>query len=82
MRFWYSGTHKLSMEEKIKYMEALHLNERERLVVHEGGYIIGKEDGKAEGKEEIAMAMLSDGVDPEIVSKYTGLTIEEMAVLQ
>jgi predicted transposase/invertase (TIGR01784 family) len=77
-----AGTHKLTLEEKIKYMEALHLNERERLVVHEGGYIIGKEDGKAEGKEEIARSMLSDGVDPEIVSKYTGLTIEEMAVLQ
>ena len=44
-------TRKLSTEQKIQYMEALHLNERERTVVYEGGYIIGKEDGLAEGLE-------------------------------
>ncbi len=45
-----AGTQRLSTEQKIKYMEALHLNERERLVIHEGGYIIGKEDGLEEGR--------------------------------
>ena len=45
-------TGKLSTEQKIQYMEALHLNERERTVVYEGGYIIGKEDGLAEGLQQ------------------------------
>jgi len=72
-----AGTQTLSTEQKIKYMEALHLNERERLVIHEGGYIIGK----MEGKEEVARAMLADGMSPALVSKYTGLTLEEIAAL-
>lgn len=63
-------------------MEALHLIERERLVIHEGGYIIGREDGLAEGrtegKNEVAKTMLADGVPPEKVAKYTGLTLTEV----
>ena len=33
-------------------MEALHLNERERTVVYEGGYIIGKKEGLEEGEKK------------------------------
>lgn len=71
-------------------MEALHLNERERLVIHEGGYIIGKEDGLEEGRAEgraekqveVARTMLADGMSPELVSKYTGLPEEDIAKLK
>ncbi len=88
-----AGTHKLSMEEKIKYMEALHLNERERQVIHEGGYIIGKQDGLEEGRAEgraeglakgltiVAKAMIADGLPAEAVAKYTGLSEAEIAAL-
>ena len=76
-----AGTHKLSMEEKIKYMEALHLNERERQVIHEGGYIIGKQDGLEEGIAKVAKNLLSMGLSAETVSEATGLSAEEIAAL-
>ena len=56
-------TGKLSTEQKIQYMEALHLNERERTVVYEGGYIIGKEDGLAEGLEKGLQQGLQQGME-------------------
>ena len=83
----------MSTEQKIQYMEALHLNERERTVVYEGGYILGKEDGLAEGLEKglrqgreekaeaIARNMLSMGLDVDVVSQATGLTKEQLEAL-
>ena len=41
----------------------------------------GKAEGLAEGKVEDAKAMLADNMPIERVSKYTGLTPEEIAVL-
>jgi len=38
----------------------------------------GMEKGMKEGKTEIAHKMKADGLTPEIISKYTGLTIEEI----
>lgn len=84
-----AGTRRLSTEEKLKYMEALHLNERERIVIHEGGYIIGHMDGLEEGEAKgeakgiakVARNMLADGVLPEKVAQYTGLTVEEVEAL-
>ncbi len=38
-------------------------------------------EGKVEGKEEDAKAMLADNMPVERVSKYTGLTPEEIAAL-
>ena len=82
-----AGTQKLSIEQKIKYMEALHLNERESLVVHEGGYIIGKEDGFAEGmakgKEEgkiLSAKQLIEhyGLKAEDVAKLLGVQVEDL----
>ena len=35
-------------------------------------------DGKREGKFEIARKLLADGVDPEIISHYTGFSIEDL----
>lgn len=41
----------------------------------------GLAEGKVEGKEEDAKAMLADNMPVERVSKYTGLTPEEIAAL-
>ncbi|MBQ9475246.1 MAG: hypothetical protein IJU69_03205, partial [Bacteroidales bacterium] len=42
----------------------------------------GKAEGTAEGKAEAARAMLADGMSPALVSKYTGLSEEQIAALQ
>ena len=39
----------------------------------------GKIEGRKEGKEEIARKMKADGMPNEVVAKYTGLTIDEIA---
>ena len=39
------------------------------------------EDGKAEGKAEIAKTMLKDGVPLETVSKYSSIPLEELKKL-
>ena len=85
-----AGTQKLSTEQKIKYMEALHLNERERLVIHEGGIIIGREEGKAEGIAigkaegiaEVARNLLKMGMPVEDIAKATSLSEEEINALR
>ena len=38
----------------------------------------GMEKGRAEGKIEIARNMKSDGVDPKVIAKYTGLPPDEI----
>ena len=84
-----SSMQKLTAQEKLKYMEALTLNERERLVIHKGGYQMGMEDGIAlekanseakvkEEKDSIAKALLSKGISPETVAECTGLSLEEI----
>ena len=73
-----AGTGKLSNQQKLKYMEALHLNERERLVIHEGGIIIGR----ANEKVAIARNMLAKGFDLETIAECTGLSEEEVLALK
>ena len=41
----------------------------------------GKEEGKIEGKMEIARKMLEDKLPLETISKYSGLTIDEIKKL-
>ena len=41
----------------------------------------GKEEGLKEGKIEIAKNMLKDNVDINIISKYSGLSVEEIKLL-
>ena len=56
---------------------------------YDDGYDDGKEEGKAEGLEEgakkekieIAKNLLKDGISIEVVSKNTGLSIEELEEL-
>ena len=59
-------------------MEALHLNERERLVIHEGGIIIGR----ANEKVAIARNMLAKGFDLETIAECTGLSEVEVLALK
>ncbi len=42
----------------------------------------GKEEGIAEGKIETARNMLHKGLEIELISQCTGLTIEEIKLLQ
>ena len=46
------------------------------------GYRHGKEDGKAEGKTEIAKNMIKENVNIELISKVTGMSIEEIKNLK
>ena len=45
-------TNKLTPMEKEDYMKSIELTEHERLVLYEGGYEYGREDGLAEGMEK------------------------------
>jgi predicted transposase/invertase (TIGR01784 family) len=44
-------------------------------------YDEGKEEGKTEGKVEAASNMKADGLDVSLISKYTGLSVEEIQKL-
>ena len=66
-------------------MEALHLNERERLVIHEGGIILGREQEreKAMAKtRQMVKDMLNDGMEVPLIAKYSGLSTEEINALK
>ena len=41
-----------------------------------------REEGKLEGKLEIAHSMLADAMSPDLISKFTGLTTEEIEALR
>ena len=41
----------------------------------------GREEGRTEKQREIARAMKDDGVAPELIAKYTGISIEEAMIL-
>ena len=41
----------------------------------------GRADGLAQNKADTARAMKADGMAPELIAKYTGLTAEEIAKL-
>ncbi len=78
-----AGTRRLTTEQKIKYMEALHLNERERTVIYECGIIVGREEGRAEGLAEgtitTAKKLMADyGLSPEAVARSLGFDKEEL----
>ena len=62
------------MKEKLAYMEARTLNERERLVIREGGYIEGAEH---ERKSNIK-ALLAAGVPAETIASALRMTVEEV----
>ena len=46
------------------------------------GFEEGREEGKIENQLETARAMLDDNLDPKLISKYTGLSEEQIAALK
>ena len=42
----------------------------------------GEKRGRAEGRAEVAKTMLENGLDPAIISKYTGLSPEQLEALR
>ena len=86
-------TNRVPGEERLQYLRAMlsdydkkDISEAYYEAGHEDGYeqgmVEGVEKGKAEGKAETARAMLADGMSPELVSKYTGLSEEEISQLK
>jgi predicted transposase/invertase (TIGR01784 family) len=45
------------------------------------GHAEGRAEGRLEGKLSMARSMLADGLPPEAVAKYSGLSVEEIASL-
>ena len=48
----------------------------------EKGWKLGQVDGIKKGRQEVALNLLSAGLDLETVSKYTGLSEEEIKKLK
>ena len=71
----------LPEDDKQQYYKAMK-SEYEIRVTTQYSYNEGKADGRAEGRAETARAMLADGVDPVRITKYTGLSAEELEALK
>jgi predicted transposase/invertase (TIGR01784 family) len=54
----------------------------EKTMAREEGKAEGKAVGKAEGKKESALSMLADNLPVETISKYTGLSTDEINALK
>ncbi|MDE6271940.1 MAG: hypothetical protein K2M31_02920, partial [Muribaculaceae bacterium] len=74
----------LSDREKKAYKESLKVY-RDNYAIMETerteGRAEGRAEGLAEGRLKIARAMLSDGMNPDVISKYTGLSLQEISNL-
>lgn len=44
----------------------------------EEGIVIGREQGRAEALVEMARTMKADGLAPQAIANYTGLSVEEI----
>ena len=49
---------------------------------YEDGYKRGIEIGLKQGKEDVALAMLSKGIDDLVIAECTGLSVEEIKSLR
>ena len=74
----------MSNEERSKYDESLRIY-RDTISVMEGQYQEGLEKGLEKGLKQAhiddARIMKSDNMPIELISKYTGLTVEEIEAL-
>jgi predicted transposase YdaD len=57
-----------------------HILSWERIAKKEGK-MVGKKEGKQKEKRDTALRMLSDGLPVEAISKYTGLTGQQVKAL-
>ena len=78
-----------SQEEYLSFKTGYDLRVKVQQSYNEGfeeGFKIGlaksRAKGLAEGRAETARAMLADGVDPVRITKYTGLSAEELEALK
>ena len=79
-------TNKLTPMEKEDYMKSIELTEHERLVLYEGGYEYGREDGlaegmekgKAEGLKESARLLMESGMSKEEVARRLKMDVSEL----
>ena len=67
--------------------EAFMKNESERYLYelrekgqrdYDSAMITAEQRGELKGNQKTARSMLTDGMSPDLISKYTGLTIEEI----
>ena len=86
------GSNKIKEEYEAKFKAMVKYNMDKSYAKEEGlreglkkglqrGLKQGLKQGKEEGKKEMARNMLRDNVDITIISRYTGLTIEEIQKL-
>ena len=69
----------ISKDEHERYLAELREKYiRDQIAVQEYGYIKGKEEGKAEGKLQIAKKMLEKGVPDEEIIELTGISTEDL----
>ena len=71
----------MSVLQKEEYDKAMK-DEFARLVENNYAWSQGKEEGREEGRAEVAKTMLENGLDPATVSKYTGLSLEQLEALR
>jgi len=69
------------------YINAIHTSERRgklegKIEGRLEGKIEGRLEGKIEGKIEAARSMLADDMSPELISKYTDLSLEKIKALR
>lgn len=74
---------RLAMNPEEKEMYNLRLKAiRDEMNIRESGFIDGKEEGKKEQKIEIAKNMLQENINIDVISKVTGLSLEEIESLK
>lgn len=71
---------KFAPREQNEYISDM-TNERDRINQMAFAKKKGVEEGLKEGRLQIAKSMLSDGMDPQVVSKYTGISIDDVNAL-
>lgn len=78
----------MSKEERAAYnrhIENLRVQWDVLTTAHGEGWDEGRKEGKAEGiieeKNEVARNMKKDGISPDVIAKYTGLTLEQIQQL-
>lgn len=71
---------KFAPRERNEYISDM-TNERDRINQMAFAKKKGVEEGLKEGRLQIAKSMLSDGMDPQVVSKYTGISIDDVNAL-
>ena len=67
---------------KLKQYEKDMITELDRQLQLEFAEKKGKKEGREEGRREVAQAMLDNGLDVAAVSKYTGLSSEQVEALR